>query len=64
MGDVATETKTQYCTEYNYVDTAAIWMESVTLTLGDPVFFLQGVSRGHSACQAAHRSGGLKSHST
>ncbi|GEP93376.1 hypothetical protein SAMN05660909_05246 [Chitinophaga terrae (ex Kim and Jung 2007)] len=39
MGNVAKETKALYCTDYNNVNAAARWMESVTLTLGDPVFF-------------------------
>lgn len=42
MGNVAKETKALYCTDYNNVNAAARWMESVTLTLGDPVFFFTG----------------------
>ncbi len=41
MGNVAKETKAPYCTEYNNVNAAATWMESVTLTLGGPVFFFR-----------------------
>lgn len=54
MGNVAKETKALYCTDYNNVNAAARWMESVTLTLGDPVFFLQEVSRRHSRSATSH----------